>query len=70
MQHDDDVGAYLEGGFITGFLVGAVAAVLGVDEDVVEVEGFGDGDGVVAAGVIYEDDFVNDGAVNFVDGLG
>jgi hypothetical protein len=34
MEHDDDIGIHVQGGAVTGFLVGAVAAVLGMDDDV------------------------------------
>lgn len=56
VEHDDDVGAVVEGGVVAGFLVGAVAAVDGVADDG-QAEALGDFDGVVAGAVIDEDEF-------------
>jgi len=60
VDHDDDVGVAGEGLGVAGLLVGAVAAVGGVDGGV-EAEIEGEGDGAVGAAVIDEDDVVDEG---------
>ncbi len=59
MHHDDHVGAGGEGGGVAGLLVAAVAEVALVHDDVGVLEGAGEGDGLVAAGVVHHDDAVH-----------
>ena len=59
VEHDDDLGAGCEGRVVARLLVAAVAAVLGVDDDV-EPELAGDLDGLVVRHVVDEDDLVDE----------
>ena len=68
VEHDDDVGSTGEGDGVAGFLVAAVATVfLVLDGD--ESEFAGESGGVVLAGVVGEDDVVDDFVGHFVEGL-
>src|SRR5262249_47996841 len=67
VQHENDVCAVGEGGVVAGLLVSAVAAVLLVN-DGGQAEFAGDIDGVIAASVIDEDDFVDAIARQIIDG--
>ena len=59
MEHDDDVGAFGQGGVVARLLVAAVATVLAVDDDL-QAEVLGDVDRFVLRHVIDQDDVVDD----------
>src|SRR5207302_5883050 len=58
VDHDHDVGAVVEAVAVAGLLVAAVAGVLVVDDDG-QAHGAGDGDGVVGAAIVDEEDVVH-----------
>ena len=60
VNHDDDVGAELEGFCVAALLVAAVAAVHFMDDDVTDADALGYFHGVVGAFVVHEHDFVHD----------
>ena len=60
MDHDDDIGAGGEGEAIAGLLVPAITAVHGMDFQLRLLEGARDGDGFIMAGIIHDDDEIDD----------
>jgi len=67
VQHDDDVGAHLEGTVVAGLLVSAVSAILLVNRDV-ESEVVRDVDRLILRHVVDQNDVVNDVVRNVVVG--
>lgn len=58
VDHDDVIGAAVEGGPVTGFLIAAVAPIFGVLDDG-QTDGLGEFDGFVFADIIDEDDLID-----------
>jgi len=64
VDHHHDVGALRQGNGVAGLLVGSVAAVPGMD-DRVDAEALRDRRSAVGAGVVDQDDIVDDFMRNF-----
>ena len=60
VNHDDDVSARRQSEAVAGLLVAAVTAVHRMNLHLRMLEGSRDGDGVVGAGVIHQNDQVDD----------
>ena len=60
MDHDDDVGPFLQGGLVAGFLVAAVAEIPLVKVDPCFWEGQSDGHCLVLTFIVDDDDQIND----------
>jgi len=60
VDHDDNVGACLNGGSVAGFLIAAVAAIARVDEDFCVRERASDVGGGIAAGIVNDDNEIDD----------
>ena len=69
VKHDDDVRLEREGCIVAGFLVCAVAEILLVEVEVLDVALFGNGHGAVRAVVINQDDVIHDVGRDFFEGL-
>jgi hypothetical protein len=71
VDHDDDVSAGCERKPVSGLLVAAIAEVLLMFVNFDSLQTTGDSDGLIAALVVNEDDFINDALVaDFGVGLG
>lgn len=66
MQHDDNIRVDFKGLLVQRFLIAPISFVLFVADDMVDAEVTGFFNGIVAAGIIAQNDFVHEASGNFL----